>query len=506
MMQIVWFKRDLRIQDHAALTRAATYGPVLPLYIIEPELWQQPDMSERQYHFLIESIEELNASLSALGQRLIVRVGNAVAILEELRQRHSIQALWSHQETWNGWSYQRDMAVKQWVTNHAIIWHEPTQNGVIRRLHNRDGWAARWYKTMKEPILTPPTALQPVDEPSDDIPSADAIGLMGDGCTARQKGGHSQAMHILRSFLDERGENYTKEMSSPVTAYESCSRLSAHIAFGTLSMREIFQLCETRTKDIKAMPYGSKGKWPSAMRSFSGRLRWHCHFIQKLEDETRIECENMHPAYDGLRENIFNEDYFEAWKAGKTGYPMVDACMRALTATGWLNFRMRAMLMSFASYHLWLHWREPALHLARLFTDYEPGIHYSQAQMQSGTTGINSIRIYNPTKQGIDHDPDGIFIRKWIPELAAIPKKYIHTPWKVPSQMQDYPMPIVDEKTARKAAADKLYSLRKDAEHRVQARKIASKHGSRKSGLPRTTDHVSKKTKRANTKQTELPL
>jgi deoxyribodipyrimidine photo-lyase len=122
------------------------------------------------------------------------------------------------------------------------------------------------------------------------------------------------------------------------------------------------------------------------------------------------------------------------------------------------------MLMSFASYHLWLHWRKPALHLAKLFTDYEPGIHYSQVQMQSGTTGINAIRIYNPIKQSIDQDPNGVFIRQWIPELRHIDQAFIHTPWMAPSKISDYPMPIVDEKAARKTAADKIYSVRKDKE------------------------------------------
>ena len=189
-------------------------------------------------------------------------------------------------------------------------------------------------------------------------------------------------------------------------------------------------------------------------------------------------------------------------KQVKTGYPMVDACMRMLTATGWLNFRMRAMLMSFASYHLWLHRRKPALHLARLFTDYEPGIHYSEAEMQSGTTGINSIRIYNPIKQGVDHDPDGTFIREWVPELADMQQEFIHMPWKAPSQMNGYPIPVVDEKTARKAAAEKLYRLRKNTAHKEIARKIVNKHGSRKSGLPGTGGR--KKSK--NNTQGELPL
>ena len=502
-MQLVWFKRDLRITDHEALARAARNGPVLPLYILEPELWQQPDMSPRHYVFLQECLEELDQSLSALGQNLVVKIGNAVNVLEYFHTHYHVQVLWSHQETWNGWTYKRDKAVKHWCKSHNIPWHQPVQNGVIRCLQNRDGWAARWYRQMKKPTINVPSNLEKMEESSDSLRTHAELKLQEDGFGSLQSGGRSHGLNLLHSFLYERGENYTKEMSSPVTAFDTCSRISAHLAFGTLSIREVFQACERRNQEIKQFPRGEKGKWPSAMRSFSGRLRWHCHFIQKLEDEPRIEFENMHPAYDGLRERDFNNDYFEAWKSGMTGYPMVDACMRALTATGWLNFRMRAMLVSFASYHLWLHWRKPAIHLANLFTDYEPGIHYSQAQMQSGTTGINTIRIYNPIKQGVDHDPSGAFIRQWIPELREMDQAFIHTPWQAGSKMNGYPSPIVDEKTSRKAATSRLYGLRKNnATHKEAAQKIANKHGSRKSGLQRKLGR-----KRAiGSTQRELPL
>ncbi len=159
---------------------------------------------------------------------------------------------------------------------------------------------------------------------------------------------------------------------------------------------------------------------------------------------------------------------------------MIDACMRALSATGWINFRMRAMLMSFASYHLWLDWKAPALHLARLFTDYEPGIHYSQCQMQSGTTGINTIRAYNPIKQSMDHDPEGQFIRKWIPELADYSAQSIHQPWILPHKLNGYPLPIVDEKHARKQAMQQIYALRRGDGFFNEAQAIVKQHGSRK--------------------------
>lgn len=482
-MQIVWFKKDLRIHDHACLVSAAQLGPVLPLYIFEPELWQQPDMSHRHYEFLIECLQDLEEELKKIGLVLVVKVGSALEVLEQISRRHHIQTLWSHQETGNGWTYDRDKAVKSWCQSKNIQWNEPVQNGVIRRLKDRDGWAARWYKFMNEPVIPSPKpfSIQCVHEPSDTLPSPSALNFEPMQIDQQQRGGRRQGIELLHSFLYHRGEGYTKEMSSPVTAVNSCSRISAHLAFGTLSIREVLQASEKRYQEICEIPYPLRGKWPSAIRSFTGRLRWHCHFIQKLEDEPAIEFQNMHPSYDGIRENEFNEAYFQAWKSGKTGFPMIDACMRALIATGWINFRMRAMLISFASHHLWLHWRRPALYLAQLFTDYEPGIHYSQIQMQSGTTGINTIRIYNPIKQGFDQDPDGQFIKTWIPELRATHPLFIHTPWEFALDMGGYPMPIVGEISARKKATDKLYGLRKNnAEHKLISQKIVEKHGSRK--------------------------
>ncbi len=333
-MNVVWFKRDLRISDHEALVQAAKQAVIMPLYIFEPALWDQPDMSYRHYLFLQDCLADLDQSLRELGQKLIIKVGDAVDILTHIHQKYSITALWSHQETWNCWTYERDKLVKKWCLAQNIPWYEPAQNGVIRGLKSRDGWAKRWKDQMVKPLVLRPTLLHPIDEESMLLPKLSDFKPTENPASQQQIGKRSQGIRLLHSFLYERGEHYTKEMSSPISAFKSCSRLSPHLAFGTLSIREVLQACEQRYEEISHLPSSARGKWASALRSFSGRLRWHCHFIQKLEDEPRIEFENMHPIYDGLREDDFNEDYFQAWRIGMTGYPMIDACMRALLQAG----------------------------------------------------------------------------------------------------------------------------------------------------------------------------
>jgi deoxyribodipyrimidine photo-lyase len=218
------------------------------------------------------------------------------------------------------------------------------------------------------------------------------------------------------------------------------------------------------------------------------RLYWHCHFIQKLESEPEIEWQNMHRGYDGLRENEFNQDYFNALKDAKTGWPMVDACVTMLRETGWLNFRMRAMLVSVAAYPLWLHWRPVGEWLATQFLDYEPGIHWSQLQMQSGTTGINVTRVYNPIKQAQDQDPKGIFVRKWLPYMRQIPDTWIFEPWTMPQEVQksiglytgkEILDPVVEIAVATKQSKDRLYARRNLSEVRAGKKSVIDKHASR---------------------------
>jgi deoxyribodipyrimidine photo-lyase len=486
---LVWFKRDLRQDDHAPLAAAQQFESALGLFIIEPEWLSSPEFSTSHLQFALDSLAPLRASLAARGLPLLVRVGSASEVLEALRAETGFTDLLSHEETGPMWTYARDKAVAAWCAASSVRWQEWTQTGVVRRLRSRFGWAQRWQARMDAPrVLAQGGFAGVAGLDLHEIPSLRALGLQADTKSV-QTGTEASAWVELDSFLDGRGRDYRRAMSSPLTAPDACSRLSPHLAFGTISMRTVHQATE------HAIAHTSDRDLTKALRSFSGRLRWHCHFMQKLEDQPSIEFENFASVCDGLRENDFDMTRFEAWCAGQTGYPMVDACMRSLKATGWLNFRMRAMLVSFASYHLWLHWRPTGIFLARQFLDFEAGIHWSQMQMQSGTTGINTLRIYSPTKQAQDQDPDGTFMRHWVPELARVPRPYLAEPWKMNDTLErmagcvigrDYPAPIVDDKTAVKAAKDRLYGLRKTPEARAEADAVQSRHGSRKSGMAQT--------------------
>ena len=492
-VNVVWFKRDLRVTDHWPLVEAAARGPCVCLYIYEPSVLTSSEFDASHLDFINESLRNLADELKELGGALTVRRGEAVEVLKDLHAERGIETLWSHEETGTNLTFTRDKAVGAWARQENIHWVEIAQHGVVRRLKTRDGWSKKWQHFVNARLAPRPTSIDsPSGLPSAGVLSASDLGLPASTRSAVQTGGSRMARKVMDSFLEARGEGYQSAMSSPVSAWDGCSRISAHLAWGNISIRTVYQLTRRRVDALQAareVTQVSSGAWLKSLRSFEERLRWHCHFIQKLEDQPSLEFSNLSRAYDGIREEDFSTERFSAWCEGQTGFPLVDACMRALHATGWINFRMRAMLMSFASYQLWLDWRPTANYLQRLFLDFEPGIHFSQSQMQSGVTGINTFRIYSPIKQVLDQDPSGVFIREYCPELEAVPDSYIAEPHKMPPMLQQqigcvigkhYPLPIVEHGPAYSAAKKKMFAVKRTASARSEAQQVFRRHGSRR--------------------------
>lgn len=490
---VVWFKRDLRVHDHAALCHAARQRPVLCLYIIEPSYWRQEDAASQHYEFVLESLRDLYRQLRRKGVTLHVVTGEVVDVLARLHHLAPLEGLYSHEETGNDLTYQRDRAVGRWCRAQGVAWHEYAQFGVVRRLANRDTWQAAWEAHMSAQTWTlPPLRPQPLPWQEPPPPNSADLGMAELNPPQRQRGGETLGLMVLADFLADRSAHYRGGISSPLSASHACSRLSPYLAWGNVSMRQVVQGTRAQLDELSEPATATEERRRKGLTAFTSRLYWHCHFIQKLESEPELEWRNVHRGYDGLREADWNDHHFEALTQGRTGWPLVDACVAMLKETGWLNFRMRAMLVSAAAYPLWLHWRPVGLWLARHFLDYEPGIHWSQMQMQSGTTGINTTRVYNPIKQAQDQDPKGVFVRRWLPAMRRVPDTWLWEPWRMPPDLQarlglrvgsdpeaDIPLPLVDLSTALRDSKARLHALRAQPEVRAAKAAIVDKHGSR---------------------------
>lgn len=433
---IVWHRTDLRIPDNPAINQAATDGRPIPVYVFDPTVVaDRPAGSDARVEFCLQSLEDLKARYRDRGSDLLFFLGEPQTVLTE---RFDAPIYYNRSVTaqYHGWTVPDGDQFHGFVAD--AIRRETEQP--------RDGWQENAESYFETEVHSAPQSLpEPQAESEISVAALRNRWSVSPDKHDVPQGGRSAALDRLNAFI-ESIESYPESISPPAVAEQHCSRVSQDFVFGTISPREAYRVVTDRAPSCRGREL------------FLTRLFWNQHFKQKLADFPQLTEQAVNPVYRGLHRDEHDPDLVTAWKRGQTGFPLVDASMRALAETGYLNFRMRALCATFFCHILREWWKRGADHFYAHLVDADPGINYAQWQMQAGLVGVHPLRIYDPAKNTREYDADGEFIRRYVPELRAVPDAYLPRPERMAKSLQqevgveigtDYPRPVVDFETRR---------------------------------------------------------
>ncbi len=443
---VLWFRRDLRLADNPALAAAvAGADQVVPLFVLDPRLTMRA--GSPRLAFLYRNLAELDV---ATGHRLVIRTGDPAEVVPAVAREVEADAVYSAAD-YGPYGVQRDDQVGMalgWA-GVGVHWLGSPYAVAPGELESVDGsayrvfgpylraWLARgWLAPLPRPARL--TWASGVD--GEPLPAEPAV-------SAELPPAGENAAHLrLEGFVANQLEGYAERRNQP--AKDATSRLSAYLKFGVLHPRQVL---------------ARLGEDPDS-EALRTELAWREFFAHLLYSSPETAREPMRPEYAALRVDTGPDadDRFAAWAEGRTGYPIVDAGMRQLAGEAWLPNRIRMTVASFLVKDLHLDWRRgAALFLDRLVDgDLASNAHNWQWVTGSGTDAAPFYRVFNPSLQGRKLDPDGRYIRRWVPDLAGVPDEFVHEPWHAPSPPADYPLPIVDHLVERADALDRYQAVR----------------------------------------------
>ncbi len=476
---LVLFRQDLRLHDHPALIAAASRGSVVPVFIYDEEQAGDWHLGGASQWWLHESLKSLEASISALAGRLVLRRGNTISVLRSLQQESGADAIYFSRQ-YQPWSAPLETLINNEFHDLSVsikrfpgtLLHEPgsvlTGSGTAFKVFT-PFWRAANKQTVALPLSRPDVVWHTHKLASDDLadwqlqPEAqDGVPNWADGWQDLWQPGEEGAHHALSDFLEAPVAHYAEGRDVPSKRYTS--RLSPHLKFGEISPRQIWSAAQQRKL--------SAPQWSAPIDKFLAEVGWREFCYQLLDLFNDMPAKPFKEQFAGFPWGN-DSKHLSAWQRGQTGYPIVDAGMRELWHTGFMHNRVRMIVASFLTKHLLVHWIEGERWFWDCLLDADIASNACSWQWVAGSGADASpyFRIFNPIAQGQKFDSEGAYVRQWCPELSKLPKKYIHEPWEAPQMTltsadlelgTDYPFPIVDHKTARLGALD-AYAVIKQA-------------------------------------------